>query len=96
MSRFRPSQPDLFAPPPAAPEPASPVCDPVEELTALLARLRAADRLPWPHLTAVMEAEYRVLFLAKQAGDEGARLASAIMAETERLFSAAERDGRAM
>ena len=102
MSRFGPSQPDLFGPrqpdlfaaPPPEPAPADP--DPLDELTMLLDMLRAADRLPWPHLTAAMEAEYRVLFLAKQAGAEGARLASAIMEQTERLFSAAERAGRAM
>ena len=96
MSRFASSQPDLFAAPPAAPVAPAPERDPLDELTALLDLLRAADRLPWPHLTAVMEAEYRVLFLAKQAGPEGARLASAIMEQTERLFSAAEREGRAM
>ncbi len=91
---FGPRQPDMFAAPPAEPAPPGP--DPLDELTALLDTLRAADRLPWPHLTAVMEAEYRVLFLARQAGEEGARLASAIMEQTERLFSAAERAGRAM
>ena len=91
---FSPRQPDPFAAPPAEPAPPGP--DPLDELTALLDTLRAADRLPWPHLTAVMEAEYRELFLARQAGAEGARLASAIMEQTERLFSAAERAGRAM
>ncbi len=90
---FGPRQPDLFA---SGRAPAAPERDPLEELTSLLDLLRTADRLPWPHLPAAMEAEYRVIFLAKQAGAEGERLASAIMAETERLFTAAERDGRAM
>jgi hypothetical protein len=39
-----------------------------------------------------MAAEYRVLGLARLAGDEGARLATAILDETERLFFAAEQE----
>jgi len=39
-----------------------------------------------------MAEEYRVLGLARLAGAEGTRLAAAIMAETERLFAAAEQD----
>jgi hypothetical protein len=39
-----------------------------------------------------MEWEYRVLFLARQSGAEGQRLATAIMDETERLFAAQEQE----
>jgi hypothetical protein len=46
MPRFGPSQPDRFAAPLAARELAPPARDPVEELTALLTSLPAADRLP--------------------------------------------------
>ena len=88
MRRFAPNQTDLFAPP--APTPAPPARPPLDELTELLADLRVADRLPWPDLPAAMAAEYRVLGLARLAGDEGARLATAILDETERLFAAAE------
>jgi hypothetical protein len=92
MRRFVPDQTDLFAPsasPPAAAEPARP---PLEELAELLADLRVAESLPWPDLPAAMAAEYRVIGLARLAGDEGARLATAILDETERLFSAAEQE----
>jgi hypothetical protein len=37
-----------------------------------------------------MVEEHRALWLARPAGDEGARVAAAIFEETERLFSAAE------
>ena len=56
------------------------------------ALVRAAERLPSPDLPSAMEWEYRVLFLARQSGAEGQRIASAIMDETERLFAAQERE----
>jgi hypothetical protein len=86
MSRFAPSHPDLFAPPPAAPAP--PERPPLEELAELLSMLRAADRLPWPDLSLAMAEEYRAIGLGRRAGPDGAKLVSAIMDETERLFSA--------
>lgn len=90
MSRFAPSHPDLFAPPP--PAPAAPERPPLEELAELLSMLRAADRLPWPDLSTAMAVEYRAMGLGRRAGPEGERLVSAIMDETERLFSAQERE----
>jgi hypothetical protein len=88
MSRFARSQPDLFAPAPqAAAEPDRP---PLEELSELLSVLRGADRLPWPDLSTAMAEEYRAIGLGRRAGPEGERLVSAIMDETERLFSADE------
>jgi hypothetical protein len=90
MSRFARSQPDLFAPAPAAP--AAPERPPLEELADLLSALRAADRLPWPDLSTAMAEEYRAIGLGRRAGPEGERLVSAIMDETERLFSAEERE----
>ena len=92
MNRVVPTQPDLFAPevqPPATPE-----VDPLAELTALLAMLCAADRLPWPDAAATMAEERRALGLARLAGAEGERLAAAILEETERLFAAAEQAQR--
>jgi hypothetical protein len=88
MPRFAPAQPDLFAPPPAAPPPES---DPMAELTATLAMLRDADRLPWPNLTEAMAQEYRVMHLARLAGSPGEALARAIFEQTERLFAATDR-----
>jgi hypothetical protein len=67
----------------------------MEELTALLTRLQAADRLPWPDAATAMAEEHRALGLARLAGQEGQRLAAAILEQTERLFSAAERDALA-
>lgn len=93
MSRFAPTQPDLFGPAPAAPASAAPALPeraPLDELADLLALLRAADRLPWPDLPTTMAEERRAYGLACRAGAEGARLAAAIMDETERLFTAAE------
>lgn len=93
MRRFAASQSDLFdlfAPAAAPPRP--PERPPLEELTELLATLRTAERLPWPDLPTAMTAEYRVLWLARQAGAEGAKLATAIQDETERLFAADERE----
>jgi hypothetical protein len=90
MSRFAPNHPDLFAPPPAAA--VAPERPPLEELADLLSMLRAADRLPWPDLSSAMAEEYRAIGLGRRAGPEGERLVAAIMDETERLFSAAERD----
>lgn len=90
MSRFASSQPDLFAP--ASPAPAAPERPPLEELTDLLSILRAADRLPWPDLSTAMAEEYRAIGLGRRAGSEGEKLVSAIMDETERLFSAEEQE----
>lgn len=85
----QPHQPDLFAP--AAAPAAEPASDPLAELTALLALVRGADRLPWPDAAAAMAEELRALGLARLAGPEGDRLVAAIFEETERLFAAAER-----
>jgi hypothetical protein len=54
--------------------------------------LRAAERLPWADLSTAMAEEHRAIGLGRRAGPEGERLVSAIMDETERLFSAAERE----
>jgi hypothetical protein len=88
MRRFVLHQPDLFAP--TAPPAAAPPRAPLDELTAMLESLRAAERLPWPDAAATMAEERRVLGLARQAGPEGEGLAAAILRETERLFAAAE------
>lgn len=87
MRRFAPIQSDLFAAPPPSAREDAPRPDPLTELTALLARLRAAATPPWPDLNAAIADEYRALGLAREAGAEGAALASAIMDETERLLS---------
>jgi hypothetical protein len=65
---------------------------PLDELADLLAALRVADELPWPDVAAAMAAERRAYGLGRRAGAEGARLAAAIMDETERLFAAAEQE----
>jgi hypothetical protein len=88
MSRFAPSQTDLFAP--AQPSPTAPERPPLEQLAELLAALRQAERLPWPDLRTAMAEEYRAIGLGRRAGPEGERLVSAIMDESERLFSAEE------
>jgi hypothetical protein len=85
MTRFGPRQPDLFIAP--ADRESSPPPEPLAELAALLARLRAAERMPWPNAAAAMAEELRALGLARQAGPEGERLASAILEETERLLA---------
>ncbi|WP_428485268.1 hypothetical protein [Rhodopila sp.] len=90
MRRFAPSQSDLFTEPPAPVAP--PERPPLAELADLLARLRLAQRLPWPDAAAAMAEELRALGLARLTGEEGGRLAAAIMVETERLFTAAEQD----
>ena len=87
MSRFAPGQPDLFA---APPETEAPTLDPVAELGALLARLRAAERMPWADAAAAMTEELRALGLARRAGAEGEALAAAILQETERLLAKAD------
>jgi hypothetical protein len=92
MSRFAPNQPDLFAPAAVPPEAPSPGRPPLEELTALLADLRAADRLPWPDVSVAMVEEQRMLALARSAGTEGRALSVAIMDQIERLFAAAEQE----
>jgi hypothetical protein len=94
MSRFAAQQSDLFASAPAQPAAASvpPAIDPIVELEQMFDLARSAEQLPWPDLPTAMEWEYRVLFLARQSGAEGQRLASAIMDETERLFAAQERE----
>ena len=91
MIRFAPGQRDLFAPPP--PPPAAPETTPLEQLTALLAILKPATRMPWPDLMTAMEAERHAFWLASQSGEEGQKLVSAIMDETERLFYTAEQAG---
>jgi len=90
MHRFGPSQPDLFAS--ATTRAAAPASAPLAELAALLATLRAAERLPWPDAAAAMAEERRALGLARLAGAEGERLAAAILQETERLFAASEQN----
>ena len=91
MRRFAPSQPDLFAPPPApAPPPSPPERPPLDELNDLLALVRGAEKMPWPNLQETMAQEHRAMFLASKAGAEGAKLLTAIFNETERLFSAEE------
>jgi hypothetical protein len=95
MARVASPQPDLFTPvprdlfAPCAPEPA-PKLDPLRELRTLLDKVQTASVLPWQDAAAAMAEEHRALWLAKQAGDEGAKLAAAIFEQTERLFSAAE------
>lgn len=92
MSRFAPIQPDLFAPAAVPPETPPPGRPPLEELTALLADLRVADRLPWPDVSVAMVEEQRMLALARSAGTEGKALSVAIMDQIERLFAAAEQE----
>jgi hypothetical protein len=90
MSRFAPSQPDLFASAPSASvEPERP---PLEQLAELLSVLRAAERLPWPDLSTAMAEEYRAISLGRRSGPEGEKVVSAILDETERLFSAEEQE----
>ncbi len=76
-------QPDLFA----SAEAAVRGPDPIVALADLLARLRAATEAPWADAAAAMAEEHRILGLARQAGEEGSRLAAAILEETERLLS---------
>ena len=92
MPRFVPNQSDLFAPVALTQEEPLPGPEPIVELTALLAELRAADRLPWPDVTVAMAEERRMLNLARGAGTEGKVLSAAIMDEIERLFAAAEQE----
>lgn len=92
MPRFAPTQPDLFAPAAVPQEAPPPTRPPLVELAALLAELRAAERLPWPDVTVAMAEEQRMLALARSAGAEGKALAAAIMDEIERLFAADERE----
>lgn len=87
MTRFGPRQPDLFTP---APEPEPPPPDPLVELDALLTRLRAAERPPWPHAAGAMAEELRALGLARLADPAGAAIAAAILEETERLLTIAD------
>lgn len=97
---FAVPQPDLFGPhaaTPGTPAPAPPVdppSDPVAELTAILARLRAADGVPYPTISAAVAEEYHVLALAREAGPDGARLAAAIIDESERRYEEAEAAAR--
>ena len=85
MTRFGPQR-DLFAPDPQ-PEPER---DPLIELHALLARLRAAERMPWADAAGAMAEELRALGLARRAGAQGEALAASILAETERLLALAD------
>ncbi len=43
--------------------------------------------MPWGTISAAMQEEYRVLWLAKQAGPAGAALAAAVTDEFERLLA---------
>jgi hypothetical protein len=87
MSRFAPSQTDLFAAAPGAePAPSAPI-DPISELNAMLDRLRATDVMPWPTISAAMQEEYRALWLAKQGGPAAAELAASVTDEFERLMA---------
>ena len=108
MSRVAARQADLFAVPqpdlfgstaatsesPAPAPPLDPPLDPVAELTAILARLRATDGVPYPTVSAAVAEEYHVLALAREAGPEGARLAAAIIDESERRYDEAEAAAR--
>jgi hypothetical protein len=84
----RVAQADLFAPSPA---PTADEPPPLEELRAILARVRAADRLPFADAAAAMAEELRVVGLSRRAGPEGAALASAILDEMERLHALTDR-----
>jgi hypothetical protein len=86
MSRV--AQADLFAP---APAPVADEPSPLEELRAILARVRAAERLPFVDAAAAMTEELRVVGLGRRAGAEGAALASAILDEMERLHALTDR-----
>jgi hypothetical protein len=57
------------------------------ELNAMLVRLRAADVMPWPTISAAMQEEYRALWLAKQAGPAATGLAAEVANEFERLMA---------
>ena len=85
MTRFAASQPDLFAAPAPAAAPDPPE-NPLAELAALLARVHAAARPPWPDAAAAVAEEHRALGLARRAGPEGEAWAAAFLAETERLL----------
>ena len=84
MSGF--AQGDLFRQA-AAPAPAVEKRDPMAELHAMLALVQGASALPWPHLPAAMEAEYRAMALAREAGEPGQALLAAFFTETERLLA---------
>jgi hypothetical protein len=87
MSRFAPSQSDLFAPAPRPEATPPPPIDPLAELDAMLVRFRSLEVMPWGTISAAMQEEYRVLWLAKQAGPAGAELAAAVTNEFERLLA---------
>jgi hypothetical protein len=82
------TQPDLFGeavkPAPTAEPP------PLDQLSDMLAMLRAAEYLPWPDAAATMAEERRALGLARLAEPEGEALAAAILVETERLLAATD------
>ncbi|MGH6993619.1 MAG: hypothetical protein ACRED8_04055 [Caulobacteraceae bacterium] len=73
-----------------APAPAEPQPDPIAELTLMLEELRAAVIHPWTPLSEAIEREYRARRLGHLGGPEGERLASAVLAESERLFARGE------
>lgn len=87
MSRFAPSQSDLFTPAPRPEATPSPPIDALAELDAMLVRLRSLEVMPWGTISAAMQEEYRVLWLAKQAGPAGAEMAAAVSNEFERLLA---------
>ena len=57
----------------------------LEELRALLAKLRAADDLPYATLSDAGSAEARAMGFWSRTGPEGAALGTAITAEFWRL-----------
>ncbi len=62
------------------------------ELTATLARVQAAEALPWPDLTQTTLAELRFNSIAGWLPeDEGASLRAAFAAEMSRLYEAEDR-----
>lgn len=82
------AQPDLFAP---ASAPSAEETAPLDELRAILARVRTAERLPFVDAAAAMAEELRIVGLGRRAGAEGAALAAAILDELERLHALTDR-----
>jgi hypothetical protein len=65
---------------------------PLVQLEAMLADLRAADRLPWPDVSVALVEEQRMFALARRAGEEGMAMAARIEDQIERLFFEAEQE----
>lgn len=88
MSRFAPSQPDLFAPAasPAAERYREPTpSEHLAKLRTMLDRLRVADALPYDTRDQAFSAEVYAMRAGDMTGDEGKLLAEAIMSEFWRL-----------